>query len=320
MALSIPNISNLNLRIALTSIIIFGAAAAIMGMFLYSSGISGANAVFIWLLFSLLMLGIQWYLGPVIIKSATGAKELSQENAPELHEIIARLSSIAQIPGPKLYIVNNPTPNAFAFGRTQGSSGIAVHSGLLTILNKGEIEGVLAHEIGHIKHRDVIVMTVASVIPVVLYYAVLLFGGRDDRRGGNPFVVWLGAFFAQFMGQLLVLWVSRSREYYADAFAAYATRKPENLMSGLARISYAAAHSKAGGHGMVSSFYFSNPSAGERSFTSEIVDAIGSGNEKEIASAIENEKKRGGFELLMTHPLTYKRLDALLKIKKEMAG
>ncbi|MBS3068075.1 M48 family metalloprotease [Candidatus Micrarchaeota archaeon] len=320
MGLSFPSTGNLNLRIMLTSILIFGTIAAIMGMVLYSSGISGTNAVFMWLLFSILMLGIQWYLGPSIIKWATGAKELSIEHAPEIHQMIEHFARIANIPKPKLYVVNNPTPNAFAFGRTQSDAGIAIHVGLLKILNKEEVEGVLAHEMGHIKHRDVVVMTVASVIPVILYYAVILFGGRDDRRGGNFFLVWIGAFIAQFLGQLLVMWVSRSREYYADVFAAHATRKPLHLMTALAKISYVSAHSKGNAEGMVKAFYFSNASASEASFASEIVNLISAGNEKDIASAIANEKKKGGFELIMTHPLTYKRLDALLKIKKEIGA
>ncbi len=320
MGLSFPSTGNLNLRIMLTSLLIFGVIAAIVGAILYSSGISGTGAIFVWILFSLLMIGVQWYFGPVIIRWASGAKELSVEHAPEIHQLIEHLAHIAGIPKPKLYIVNNPTPNAFAFGRTQGSAGIAIHTGLLKILNKEEVEGVLAHEMGHIKHRDVVVMTLASVIPVILYYAVILFGGRNDRKGGNFILVWIGAFIAQFLGQLLVLAVSRSREHYADVFGAYATKKPEHLMSALAKISYASSHAKGNAQSMVSAFYFANSSASEAHFTNEIVQIIGSGNEKDIANAIDNEKKKGKFELLMTHPLTYKRLDALLKIKKEMGS
>ena len=321
--LSVPGISNLNLRIMLTSMLIFGVVAAIMGTVLYASGINGTNGVFIWLLFSLVMLGIQWYLGPVIIKWVTGAKELTAAEAPELHQIVEKFARTASIPKPKIYIVNNPTPNAFAFGRTQHDSGIAVHSGLLQVLGKEEVEGVIAHEIGHIKHRDVIVMTIASVVPIVLYYAVIIFGGsgRNDRdRGGNFIVVWIGAMIAQFLGQLLVLWVSRSREYYADEFSAYATKKPVSLMGALAKISYVSAKAPADSNSMVKAFYFSSASAGEAAFAGEIAGIIAKGNEREIADAIENEKKKGGFELIMTHPLTYKRLDALLKIKKGEDG
>lgn len=325
MDFNIPGLSDLNLRMILTSVIIFGVIAAIFGSILYASGISGTQGVFIWILFSLAMIGIQWYLGPVIIKFATGAKEVKKEEQSELHGIIERLAKLAEIPKPKIYIVNNPTPNAFAFGRTQSDSNIAVHSGILQILNKEELEGVLAHEIGHIKHRDVIIMTLASVVPVILYYAALIFlGGRNDRnRSIGSFIgVWIGAMVAQFIGQLLVLWISRSREYCADAFAAYATRKPTSLMSALAKVSYEDARIKATNNtnSAVSTFYFSNPSAGEAKFSNEVVNLIAKGNEKQLNNAIEEEKKHGGFELIRTHPLTYKRLDALNRIKKQIGA
>ena len=320
MGFKLPSTSGLNLRILLTNFLVFGFIAAIVGTFLYSSGISGSSAILVWMFVSFLMIGIQWYLGPILIKWATKAKELPREQAPEIHDMIENLANIANIPKPKIYLVNNASPNAFAFGRTQKDSGVAIHTGLLQLLNKEEVEGVLAHEIGHIKNRDVLTMTLASVLPVILYYAVLLFGGRNDQKGGNFILVWIGAFVAQFIGQIMVMWLSRSREYHADAFAAHATKKPQHLMSALAKITYSNSKMKGNSESMVKAFYFSNASASEASFASEIVNIIGTGNEKDIASAIANEKKKGGFELIMTHPLTYKRLDALLKIKKEIGG
>ena len=307
------------LRIMLTSLLVFGLIAAIIGFILYATGIAGSGSIFFWLLVSFVMIGVQWYLGPVIIKWATGAKELKREQAPELFDIVQKLTGKANLPMPKLFIVNNPTPNAFAFGRTQKDSNIAVHTGLLSVLSKDEIEGVLAHEIGHINNRDVAVMTLASVIPVLLYYGVLIFAprGRNDNWGIGPLI---GAFAAQFVGSLCVMWLSRQREYFADEFSARITRNPPALMSALAKITYSGAAPKsAGGSSMVKALYIAEPGSAKMSFA-EIASAIKGGNEQELAAAIEKEKKNGGWEFLMTHPLTAKRLERLLKVKKEIGA
>ena len=310
----------MRLRIMVTSLLIFGVIAAIIGFLLYATGIAGSGDWTIWILISLAMIGVQWYLGPVIIKWATGAKEMKREQAPELFDIVQRLTSKAHLPMPKLFLVQNPTPNAFAFGRTQSDSNIAVHTGLLSVLNKEEIEGVLAHEIGHINNRDVAIMTLASVLPVLLYYAVLIFAPRskNDSWGIGPLI---GAFVAQFIGQLMVMWLSRQREYFADEFSARLTRNPTSLMSALAKITYTGVpqNKNAGGNSMVKALYFAEPSGGKANFA-EIAGAIRSGNDVALAAAIENEKKKGAMELIMTHPLTAKRLERLLKVKKEIGA
>jgi heat shock protein HtpX len=311
----------MQLRILVTSVLVFGLVAAIIGFILYSTGIAGSGSVFFWLLISLVMVGVQWYFGPNIIKWATGAKELKRENAPELFEIVENLAMKAKLPVPKLYYVNNPSPNAFAFGRTQSDSNIAVHAGLMSALSKEEIEGVLAHEMGHINNRDVTIMTIASVLPVMLYYAVLIFAPRGRNDSGFSFGNLIGAFVAQFIGQLMVMWLSRQREYFADEFSARLTRNPAGLMNALVKITYSpvAAKSTAGAGSMVKALYFAEAS-GTKMNVAEIAGAIHSGNEVALAEAIEKEKKKGGFELIMTHPLTAKRLENLLRIKKEIAA
>lgn len=308
----------LNMTILVTSVLVFGVIAGILGVILLYAGVTGEGAILLWLIISFLMIFLQWYFGPALIRFVTGAREVKPEEAPKLHAMLDRLSSEAGIPKPKLYVVNNRTPNAFAFGRTQGSSGIAVHTGLLEVLNEDEVEAVLAHEVGHIKHRDVLVMTVASSLPVMLYYAVLIFGGGNDReRGlGSIMLTFIGAIIAQLIGQLMVMWLSRRREYYADAFAAYATRKPELLMSALAKITYKAGPEPAASG--LSSLYIADPSPPEKEKVAEIARALGTGNPALIESAIQNEvQKAGVFEMFMTHPLTAKRLAALWEIKKE---
>ena len=307
----------MQLRVMVTSFLVFGVIAGIIALIMWWTGIAGSGSILFWLAVSLAMVGVQWWLGPVIIKWATGAKELKRESAPEIYEIVERLARKANLPMPKLFVVNNPTPNAFAFGRTQKDSNIAVHSGILSVLNREELEGVLAHEMGHINNRDVAVMTLASVLPVLLYYGVLIFAPRDRNEGiGGSIGVFIGAIVAQFIGQLCVMWLSRQREYFADEFSAKLTGKPSSLRSALAKISYGAAAGKPAESGnMVRALYFAEPS-GNKMNAAEIVGAIGSGNDAKLAEAIENEKKKGGWEFLMTHPLTAKRLERLMTIKK----
>jgi heat shock protein HtpX len=318
---SVQGLSNLNLKIMLTSILVFGVVSGIIGLLMWYSGIRGASSIYLWMFVSFAMIIGQWYFGPNLIKWVTKARELRENELPELHQMVSKYANIAGIPKPKLFIVNEPSPNAFAFGRTQGSSNIAVHTGLLEILNKEELEGVIAHEVGHIKHRDVILMTLASAVPIVLYYAVILFSSRDERSPLGGIGVFIGAIFAQFLGQILVMWLSRSREYYADAFSAYSTNNPSALMSGLAKISYQMMRVKPAAAGKtMASFYISDPSGEGKQSIHEIAAAIASGNEAELVSAIEKEKGMGKMEFLMTHPLTGKRLEALLKIKKQIGA
>ena len=320
MAVNVPGISKLNLTIWLTSALVFGVIAGVFAVVIWFSGFTGANTIGIWIGFSLLMLGIQWYFGPGIIVWASKAKEVDGREAPQLHKMVEELSELAGIPKPKIFVVPNNSPNAFAFGRSQSSAGIAVHSGLLRTLKEDEVKAVLAHEIGHIKHRDVTVMTVASVLPIMLFYAVLIFGGGDSRnRGIGSFImVFFGAMLAQMLGRLVVMWLSRQREYYADAFSAYATKRPGSLMRALAKITYHSVPTSKQ-NSMLRAFYIADPSPGERKAMAEVIEVLGLGDAA-IKMAIEKEKKVGGMgEFFSTHPATWKRLSSLLKIKKEMA-
>jgi heat shock protein HtpX len=320
--MEVSGLGKLKLIQYFTMSLVFSVIAGILSLVLVYSGASGAGGILFAVMLSFVMLFVQWLIGPWLIRMMTGMKELAPAQAPELHQLLERLASDAGVPKPKLYVVNDPAPNAFAFGRTQASSGVAVHAGLLQTLDKKEVEGVLAHEIGHIKHRDVLVMTCASVLPIMLYYIVLVMGagGRDRDRGfGSGILVFLGAQFASFLGQLLVMWLSRQREYYADAYSAYATKNPTALMSGLAKISYAMPQD-AQKNASMSAFYISDPKPEEQRGMYEIARAIASGNEARLVGQIEAEKKRGFLEVFMTHPMTAKRLDALMRIRDELAA
>jgi heat shock protein HtpX len=269
--------------------------------------ISGPSLIIFTFGFVGIMLLVQWAIGPAIIKRLTKMRECTDEG---IIRVVHELADDAKIPRPKVYTVENPTPNAFAFGRTQGSAGVALHTGLLQRLEPDELRAVIAHEIGHIKHRDVLVMTLASALPVILYY-IVFFGmiaasSRDNRGGGfNYLGAFIGGMVAQFIGTLLVLYLSRVREYYADAHSAYATRKPASLANALAKISYAHATAKRRPTpGNLRMFYIADPQMAMAG---------------DYAADMKREKKRGGIlEFLMTHPPTWKRVRALERIEKQL--
>ena len=316
----VSGIAKLQMTALLTMALIVGVIAGIFALALWYSGLSGFAGLMAAFLFSAIVIGIQWWIGPTLIKWLTRMKEISPNEYPWLHRMVEDLSKKAGIPKPKLYLVFDGTPNAFAFGRTQNSAGIAVRTGLLNMLNKDEVEAVIAHEIGHIKHNDVIVMTIASVLPVLLYYLVLILSGREERERSfaQVMLVFFGAVAARLFGQLLVLWLSRTREYYADAFSAYATEKPESLMRGLAKITYGLNIAAGRGYEVnqsMKAFYVGEPSSEN---ITDVANALEIGDESMLEAALESERSRAVLEWFSTHPLTVNRIIALNKIRKEL--
>ena len=259
-------------------------------------GITGSALVYGVFLFIGFMVFIQWLIGPAIVKLTTGAKECKDQS---ILAMVYEIADKAGIPRPSVYLVNNPTPNAFAFGRTQASSNIALHTGLLEKLSHDEVKAVIAHELGHIKHRDMIVITLASALPAILYY-IIYFGviaasSRNRDGGVNYLGAWLGGMVTQFLATLLVLYLSRVREYYADSYSSQITKKPADLASALAKISYDLTRTKQPSPTAMRSFY--------------IADEVSS----KYSAQMEKEKGSGFMEIFMTHPLTYKRIKALEK-------
>jgi len=184
---------------------------------------------------------VQYYFSDTLTLRTMGAKEVSPEEYPELHRSVERLSQQADLPKPTVAVIDSRVPNAFATGRNQRNAAVAVTTGLLSTLSREELDGVLAHELAHVKNRDMMVMTIASFLSTVAFMMVrwgALFGGRGrgGRGGGGVVVAILVSLVVWIVSYLLIRALSRYREYAADRGAAAITGNPAALASALATI------------------------------------------------------------------------------------
>jgi len=250
---------------------------------------------------SLIMAGlfnlITYFYSDRIVLAMTGAKLVSTEENPGLHRIVERVANQANIPKPKVAVVDSTAPNAFATGRGPGKSVVAVTRGLLTLLNEDEVEAVIGHEIAHIKNRDVLISTIAATIAGAISYlayigrlGLYLGAGEDRRRSESAIALLLAAILAPIAALIVQFAISRGREYLADETGAKITRKPLDLASALIKISEA---KRVG-------------------LTVKVNPAISH-------LWIINPLKRGTLEeLFSTHPPVEKRVERLKKIAREM--
>lgn len=187
------------------------------------------------------MILAQWYFSDKIVLWSSGAKIVSKEEYPRLHEIVERLSTNNGLPKPKVAMVNSPVPNAFATGKSPKSSLVAVTTGILDLLDNDELEAVIGHELSHVRSRDVLVLTLASVFSTVAWYLVRfgLFGGlgRNRNTAGSSAIVLLVAITTWVVSFLIIRAISRYREFSADRGGAIMTGKPDKLASALLKIS-----------------------------------------------------------------------------------
>jgi heat shock protein HtpX len=243
---------------------------------------------------------VQYFTSDKIALLASGAKVVEREQAPELHDMVERLAAMADLPKPRVAVIPTDVPNAFATGRSPKRSVVAVTEGLWNRLEPQEIEGVLAHELTHVANRDVAVMTIASFFAMVAATLARfglfggMFGGGDRDRGGAP--VWLILFAVSLVTYLvsyvLMMMISRYREYAADRGSALITGAPENLMSALQKIA-------------------------------SRITQIPQRDLREVQGMnaffiVPTNVKRGFAELFMTHPPLEKRLARLAAISREM--
>jgi heat shock protein HtpX len=243
----------------------------------------------------------QYFTSDKLALLASGAKVVERDQAPALHDMVERLAAMADLPKPKVAIIQSDVPNAFATGRNPKHSAVAVTTGLWERLEPQEVEGVLAHELSHIANRDVLVMTLASffamlagMITRIAMYSGMMGGGGRDRDSGPPvwIIVMLVSIITYALSYVLIRTISRYREYGADRGAAILTGAPEHLMSALQKI------------------------AGT-------IQAIPERDLREVSAMnaffiIPTSVKRGAGELFATHPPMEKRIAALSKIAREM--
>ena len=241
---------------------------------------------------------LQYFYSDRLVLMTTGAKIVSESEEPELHQMISRLCAIADLPKPRVAVVDSPMPNAFATGRNPNNAVVAVTTGIRRQLNRSELEAVLAHELSHVKNRDVMVMTIASFLSTIAFffvrYALIFGGGGGGRRegGGGIIIAWIASIIVWIVSSLLIRALSRYREFAADRGSAVITGQPSNLASALMKIS-----------GVMTKIPDDDLRKVEGMNAFFIIPAI---------------SKSSIMNLFSTHPSVEKRIAALEKIEHEM--
>lgn len=185
----------------------------------------------------------QYFFSDKMVLWSTGAKIVEADEQPGLYQMVEKLCHEADIPMPKIAIMQSPVPNAFATGRSPKHAVIACTDSIMRLLSRDELEAVLAHELSHVKNRDILTMTMASFIAMIAsmimqsFFFSALFGGRNNREGGSWIIVWIVSIIVYAISTLLILALSRYREFAADRGSALITRNPRALISALNKIS-----------------------------------------------------------------------------------
>lgn len=282
---------------------------------------------------------LQYLIGPVIVRWTSRLHYLAPGENRWLESKVDQLASQSGVPMPRLAISPDQTPNAFVFGRTRSGATLAVHQGLLQRLDEDEIEGVLAHELGHVKHRDFVVVTMISAIPLVAYLIArsVLWGGyvsgysgrgsSKNNSGAVLIAIAALAYVVYILTTLLALKLTRLRESYADAYSAFLTQKPRELESALTKIAYGLSLAPGEPHG-ARAFFIEDPAQAKKDVAGIIdqkskydLDHDGVLSQRELEMAMEAEAKsnwKKAAELFMTHPPTYKRILLLREIEQDL--
>jgi len=287
----------------------------------------GAGSAIIYIIIAFAFLGIQYLISPAIVGWTMKIKWVSEKEEPEIHRMVAELAEKAKLPKPRVGISQLAIPNAFAFGRTRRDGRVCVTRGILNLLSRDELRAVLGHEISHIKHRDMVIITILSAIPLIMYWIAWsmmwrgAFGG--SRQGvGYAALIGLGAFLLYFITNLLVLYGSRIREYYADLGSVRLGSMPHDLATALYKLVYGNARFKGNEELKrvegVKAFFLNDPSRawGEIKELAHIDrDMSGTIDYDELMALRQQKVKLGTadklMELFTTHPNMLKRIKHL---------
>jgi heat shock protein HtpX len=290
----------------------------------------GWGGTLIYIIMAVVILGLQYLVSPALVGLTMKIRWVTEQEAPELHRMVSELAEKAGLPKPKVGISELDIPNAFAFGRTRRDGRICVTRGILNLLSRDELRAVVGHEMSHIKHRDMAFITLLSAIPMILYWIAWstmwggMFGGRRDGENNGSYTVFIGifAFVLYFITNLLVLYGSRIREYYADKGSVELGNKPHELASALYRLVLGDARYKGRDEmkrveGM-KAFFLNDPSQAwneVRELAQVDANRDGRINWDEMMELRQKKIRLGAgdklMELFTTHPNTLKRIRTL---------
>lgn len=224
------------MRVLRTTFLLTALTLVLITMGSYFGGRNGMTMALIIALFGN---AFAYFFSDKIALWSSGAQPVTREQAPRLYEVMERLAAKANLPAPKLYVVPEAAPNAFATGRNPRHASVAVTEGLLQLVNDDELEGVIAHELSHVRNYDILISSIAATIAGAITYLArmgLWFGRDDDREGGSGLAGILMLILAPFAAFLLQLGISRQREYSADATGARMVGQPYGLISALQKL------------------------------------------------------------------------------------
>ena len=277
----------------LITIFLLGAVYAVLIGVLFAAGASGITILVV----AVGLLSLQFFTSDKLALRSMGAQEVSPQEAPQLHATIERLCVQADLPKPRIYVVNSTMPNAFAVGRSKKAAAVCATTGILELLSPAELEGVMAHELTHIANRDVMVMTLAaffaSLASMIVQFG-FFFGGDDDDEGPGIFAIILVSLAVYVVSFFLMQALSRYREFAADRGAAVITGRPSALSSALLKISGTMERipqTDLRAHAEMNAFY--------------IVPA---------------SVKQSVYNLFSTHPPIEKRIEALSRLEAQLQG
>jgi heat shock protein HtpX len=296
----------------------------------------GWGGTVVYIIMAVAIIGLQYLISPALVGLTMRIRWVTEQEAPDLHRMVADLADKAGLPKPRVGISELDIPNAFAFGRTQHDGRICVTRGILNILNQDELRAVLGHEMSHIKHRDMAFITLLSAIPMILYWIAwstmwggMLGGGRRDGENNGSYTLIIGifAFVLYFITNLLVLYGSRIREYYADKGSVELGNRPHELASALYRLVLGDARYK-GREEMkrvegMKAFFLNDPSQAwneVRDLSQIDANRDGKISWDELMELRQKKIMLGAgdklMEILTTHPNTLKRIRTLAEYEQ----